>query len=98
MHTNPPPDRAHWTPSKQRIFLVALQDTGSVTAAARAVGMNRSSAQRLRRRLAGTPFDRTWAAVLRQHAARLADPFGGARPAAAPPPPRGAAAAGAPRQ
>jgi hypothetical protein len=28
------PDRAHWTPAKQRIFLAALLETGSVTAAA----------------------------------------------------------------
>lgn len=87
------PDRARWTPSKQRIFLAALLETGSVTAAARAAGMTRSSAQRLRKRLAGTPFDLTWTAALRQHAARLADPFGSRAPAASPAPLRSAAAA-----
>ena len=96
-HRNPPPaqlavpdsasaDRAHWTPAKQRIFLTALLETGSVTSAARAAGMNRSSAQRLRRRLAGTPFDRNWAHALRFHAEQLADPFGTLQPAASPPP------------
>ena len=92
------PDRAHWTPAKQRIFLAALVDTGSVTAAARAAGMDRSSAQRLRRRLAGTPFDRTWAQALRVHAERLADPFETLRPAAPPPQGRGAPAAGPVRE
>lgn len=95
------PDRAHWTPARQRIFLAALADTGSVRAAAKAVGMHRSSAQRLRQRLAGTPFNRTWAHALRAHAERLADPFGAAPPvpAAAPPTaaPRRASAAFAPR-
>lgn len=89
----PTPDRAHWTPARQRIFLVALLDTGSVTTAAAAAGMNRSSAQRLRRRLAGTPFDRMWGAALRGHAARLADPFAERDPAMSSPPMRGAPAA-----
>lgn len=71
-----PPTRAHWTPSRQRIFLAALLDTGSVARAAWAAGMSRSSAHRLRQRLAGTPFDRTWDRVLVEHAQRMADPFG----------------------
>lgn len=70
------PDRAHWTPGRQRLFLRALFDTGSVAQAARAAGMSRSSAHRLRRRLAGTPFDQQWSNVLANHARRLADPFG----------------------
>lgn len=73
---------ARWTPAKQRIFLAALLETGSVAAAARAAGMSRSSANRLRRRLSGTPFDRTWDQVLSAHERRLADPF--AVPPAAP--------------
>ena len=81
------PDRAHWTPAKQRAFLYELLETGSVAHAARAVGMSRSSAHRLRARLAGTLFDRTWSHVLRRHAEQLADPFGtdgaAARPAPA---------------
>lgn len=71
----PPPDRAHWTPAKQRIFLSALLEIGSVARAARAAGMSRSSAHRLRQRLAGTPFDRGWDHALALHARRMADPF-----------------------
>jgi hypothetical protein len=37
--------------------------------------MSRSSANRLRRRLTGTAFDRTWDQLLSAHARRLADPF-----------------------
>jgi hypothetical protein len=77
-HTAPPP-RAHWTPAKQRIFLAALLDTGSVAAASRAAGMSRSSAHRLRQRLAGTPFDRAWDRALELNARQVADPS--ARPA-----------------
>jgi hypothetical protein len=42
--THVPPFRAHWTPAKQRIFLAALLESGSVACAARAAGMSRSSA------------------------------------------------------
>lgn len=76
-----PADRTHWTPARQRLFLTALLDTGSVAHAARAAGMSRSSAHRLRRRLVGTPFDRLWDKALALYARRLADPFG-ADPAA----------------
>lgn len=69
------PGRAQWTPARQRIFLAVLLETGSVGRAARTAGMSRSSAHRLRQRLAGTPFDRTWTHVLALHASRLADPF-----------------------
>lgn len=82
---NPPllaAPRPQWTPTKQRIFLAALLETGSVARAARIAGMSRSSAQRLRRRLAGTPFDQIWDQALAEHARRLADPYRGseARP------------------
>lgn len=70
-----PPLRAHWTPARQRIFLAALLETGSIARAARAAGMSRSSAHALRKRLPGTPFDLAWDHALRLHAARLADPF-----------------------
>jgi hypothetical protein len=66
---------ARWTPARQRIFLSALLETGCVGRAARAAGMSRSSAHRLRVRLAGTPFDRTWDRALAEHARRMADPF-----------------------
>lgn len=72
---HPTPDRAHWTPAKQRIFLAALLDSGSVARAAKAAVMSRSSAHRLRGRLAGTPFDRAWSHALALYARRLADPF-----------------------
>lgn len=68
--------------AKQRIFLAALVDGGSVARAARAAGMSRSSAHRLRLRLAGTPFDHAWERALTFHADRLADPL--ARPQARP--------------
>jgi AraC-like DNA-binding protein len=80
-----PPLRAQWTPVKQRIFLAALLETGSVARAAHAAGMSRSSAQRLRRRFAGTAFDRSWDQVLALHARRLADPFVPDAPPAASP-------------
>ena len=69
------PDRTHWTPARQRLFLAALLETGNVSRAARAAGMSRSSAHRLRVRLAGTVFDRTWDKALALHADRMADPF-----------------------
>lgn len=64
----------------QRIFLLALLESGCVTQAARVVGMSRSSAHRLRARLAGTQFDRHWANALLFHAQRLADPLAPDRP------------------
>ncbi|MEK7343929.1 MAG: LysR family transcriptional regulator [Pseudomonadota bacterium] len=70
-----------WTPERQRLFLAALLATGNVTQAARAAGMSAASAHRLRRRLAGTPFDRAWAGALVLHAQSLADPFAARRPA-----------------
>jgi hypothetical protein len=72
------PVRQHWTPAKQRIFLAMLLESGSVARAARAAGMSRSSAHRLRQRLAATPFDRAWDRALALHARQIADPF--ARP------------------
>ncbi|WP_313330544.1 LysR family transcriptional regulator [Sphingobium yanoikuyae] len=68
-------DRVRWTPDRQRLFLTSLLATGNVTQAARAAGMSPASAHRLRKRLAGTPFDRTWARALALHAQSLADPF-----------------------
>ncbi|WP_374945276.1 LysR family transcriptional regulator [Sphingomonas sp.] len=81
--------RAHWTPARQRIFLHCLVETGSVARAARAAGMSRSSAHRLRVRLAGTPFDRTWDHALTVHAERLADPFAADAAGGAPTQPAG---------
>jgi hypothetical protein len=53
-----------WTPVKQRAFIETLADTGSVTAAAGAVGMSPASAYRLRRRTDARAFDAAWEAAL----------------------------------
>ncbi|AQR74884.1 hypothetical protein [Sphingomonas sp. LM7] len=86
------PPRGQWTPARQRIFLAALLETGSVAQAARAAGMSQSSAHGLRQRLAGTPFDRGWDQALAVYARRMADPF-----ASDAPPARQAVASGARR-
>jgi hypothetical protein len=59
-----------WTEEKQRRFIETLADTGLVGAAARAVGMSRESAYRLRRAAHGAAFARAWDAA-RHHAAGL---------------------------
>ena len=66
---------ARWTPARQRTFLTALYQSGSVAQAARMVGMSPSSAHRLRRRQAGTPFDRDWSNALALYAQAQADPI-----------------------
>lgn len=53
-----------WTRAKMARFLEALIQSCSVSAAARAVGMSRQSAYRLRARLSGQPFDIAWEAAL----------------------------------
>ncbi|MBX7497016.1 hypothetical protein K3172_14240 [Qipengyuania sp. 6B39] len=52
-----------WTPARQAAFLRELAATHNVSAAARAVGMGRQSAYKLRARLHGTPFDKAWEAA-----------------------------------
>ena len=54
-----------WTKWKMAEFLRQLAATHSVTAAARAVGMSRTSAHKLRTRLKGQPFDIAWEAAFR---------------------------------
>lgn len=54
-----------WTKPKMVDFLRQLAATHSVSAAARSVGMTRSSAYRLRNRLKGQPFDIAWEAAFR---------------------------------
>jgi hypothetical protein len=56
-----------WTEEKQRRFIEELADTGIVSAAAKAVGMSRESAGRLRRSPQGAAFARAWDAA-RHHA------------------------------
>lgn len=52
-----------WTPQRQAAFLRELAASHNVSAAARAVGMSRQSAYKLRTRLRGTPFDKGWEAA-----------------------------------
>lgn len=59
-----PEDR--WTKAKMAEFLRVLAAQQSVAAAARAVGMSRQSAYKLRNRLKGEPFDIAWEAAF-QH-------------------------------
>ena len=54
------PRYPRWTRARMVAFLRALRETGSVAAAARAVGMSRQSAYKLRDRLAGSAFDEAW--------------------------------------
>ena len=49
-----------WTAERQVAFLAALTSTRSVTAAARAAGMSRESAHRLRGRRDGALFAHLW--------------------------------------
>ena len=59
------PNYERWTLSKMVDFLVELHATHSVTAAAKAVGMSRNSAYRLRARRRGQGFDAAWAAAFK---------------------------------
>jgi hypothetical protein len=52
--------RDGWTAARQRLFLEVLADTGSVTRAARRVGMSREAAYRLRRHPAAVDFAVAW--------------------------------------
>jgi hypothetical protein len=61
-----------WTEEKQRRFIETLADTGLVNVAARAVGMSRESAYRLRRSAHGAAFARAWDAA-RHHAGGLVE-------------------------
>lgn len=60
-----------WTAEKQRGFIEALADTGSVRAAAVAVDMTEQSAYRLRRRADAAAFDAAWEAALERGMALL---------------------------
>lgn len=56
-----------WTEEKMRRFIETLADTGQVNLAAKAVGMSRESAYKLRRSPHGAAFARAWDAA-RHHA------------------------------
>lgn len=60
----PEPEPERWTPERQAAFLRELAASHCVSTAARAVGMGRQSAYKLRARLRGQPFDRGWAMAL----------------------------------
>lgn len=62
-----------WSSEKQRLFIATLADTGSVTLAARTVGMTAKSAYTLRRAPDGAGFDRAWTAAIRRAMSRLID-------------------------
>lgn len=62
-----------WSDAKQRDFIEALADGGSVTEAARAVHMSASSAYRLRRSPGGEAFARAWDAAVAQAVSMLVD-------------------------
>ena len=70
-----PPAERHdgWTPARQACFLRELAATHCVSAAARAVGMTRQSAYKLRNRLKGEPFDIAWRAAFRRQYDALAE-------------------------
>jgi len=61
-----------WTEEKQRRFIEVLADTGLVAAAAKAVGMSRETAYRLKRSAHGAAFARAWDAA-RHHAGGLVE-------------------------
>ena len=62
-----------WTPERQRAFIAALADTGSVTSAARFVNMSTTNAYQLRRHVGAESFRAAWTAALDLGVQRLKD-------------------------
>lgn len=62
-----------WTPERQRVFIEALADTGSVRAAAHKVNMTPEGAYLLRRHPEGKSFRKAWEAALALGVQRLED-------------------------
>ena len=62
-----------WTPERQRVFIAALADTGSVSRAARWVNMSPEGAYYLRRQPGSEGFRRAWEAALDFGVQRLKD-------------------------
>lgn len=62
-----------WTPERQRLFIEALADTGSVKAAAHAVNMAPEGAYMLRRHAEAGEFRKAWEAALALGVQRLED-------------------------
>lgn len=69
----PAPRHDGWTPARQAAFLRELAATQCVGTAAKAVGMSRQSAYRLRARLRGEPFDLAWDAAFQMSFDALAE-------------------------
>lgn len=65
--------RDGWTPERQRSFIEALADTGSVEAAARAVDMSSVGAYHLRRQPGAEEFRAAWEAALDLGVQRIED-------------------------
>ena len=59
-----------WTPARQLAFIDVLARTHSIAAAARAAGMSRESAYRLRARDPDGPFAAAWTQALKGHIPR----------------------------
>ncbi|MCB2089062.1 MAG: hypothetical protein R3E18_10825 [Sphingomonadaceae bacterium] len=62
-----------WTKARQVEFLQVLASSHNVAEAARAVGMSRQSAYRLRNRLRDEPFGMAWEAAFRRQFSALAE-------------------------
>jgi len=62
-----------WSPDKQRAFIEALADSGSVATAAQRVDMSESSAYHLRRAPGAEAFDRAWSAAIDAASKKLLD-------------------------
>lgn len=62
-----------WTPERQRSFIEALADLGSVEAAARAVDMSSVGAYYLRRQPGAEEFRAAWEAALQLGVQRIED-------------------------
>ena len=62
-----------WSPDRQRKFIAALADTGSVATAATETGMTRRSAYALRRAPGSENFAAAWDAAIRQASLMLTD-------------------------
>ncbi len=62
-----------WTPARQRAFITALAESGTVAHAAVEVGMTVTSAYRLRHHPLAKDFDRAWSSALDHAMKRLAD-------------------------
>lgn len=62
-----------WTPERQKAFIAALADTGSVSRAAGQVNMAQANCYTLRRAAGAESFRRAWAAALDFGVARLKD-------------------------